>query len=130
MRNLQLMINKAALALQNAYAPYSNYQVAACIMSSDDKIFTGVNVENCSYGLTLCAEASAICQMISSGSKTIQAMVIMNGENTLCPPCGACRQRISEFTTSETIIHLCHHNSVIQSIPFKELLPLAFQLKR
>lgn len=128
--SIQAMLENAKLALQHAYAPYSNYLVAACLCTIDDKLFTGVNVENASYGLTLCAEASAICQMITAGQQKIKSMVILNGNNTLCPPCGACRQRIIEFSTAETIIHLCNHNNVLQSHSIDELLPLAFRLQK
>lgn len=63
------MISKAKAVLPNAYAPYSNYHVAACICCDDDSFHTGVNVENASYGLTICAESAAICQMITAGKK-------------------------------------------------------------
>lgn len=123
------MINKAKAVLPNAYAPYSNYQVAACICCDDDSFQTGVNVENASYGLTICAESSAICQMITAGKQKIKSLVVLNGTNSLCTPCGACRQRIAEFSTSETMIHLCNHQSLIRSLTIDELLPLAFKLK-
>ncbi|KTD30666.1 cytidine deaminase [Legionella maceachernii] len=126
---IQLMINKAKEVLPNAYAPYSHYQVAACVCTDDDQLYSGVNVENASYGLTLCAETSAICQMIGANRRKIKSLVVLNGENNLCSPCGACRQRIAEFSTNETMIYLCNHQSVIQSMTMEELLPLAFKFK-
>ncbi|KTD36214.1 cytidine deaminase [Legionella nautarum] len=123
------MISKAKAVLPNAYAPYSNYHVAACICCDDDSFSTGVNVENASYGLTICAESAAICQMITAGKKKIKSLVVLNGTNSLCPPCGACRQRIAEFSTAETMIHLCNHHSLIKSITIDELLPIAFKFK-
>ena len=126
---IKVMIDKASQALQHAYAPYSKYSVSACLCSEDNTIFTGVNVENSSYGLTICAESSAICQMISAGNHQIKCMVIMNGENTLCPPCGACRQRIHEFHTPETRIYLCNKHTVLQELTLDDLLPLAFNLQ-
>ena len=122
------MINLASQALNHVYAPYSNYAVGACLCSEDDQLFTGVNVENASYGLTICAEASAICHMIMAGKHKIKSVVILNGENTLCPPCGACRQRLHEFSTSKTKIYLCNQQTVLQEISMGELLPLAFNL--
>ncbi|WP_028389315.1 cytidine deaminase [Legionella fairfieldensis] len=126
---IELMINQAKDMLSHAYVPYSRYPVASCLCSEDNNLYTGVNVENTSYGLSVCAETSAICQMISAGRQKIKSMVVLNGENTFCSPCGACRQRIVEFSTPETIIHLCNQQSVIQSIPVHQLLPYAFQFK-
>lgn len=126
---IESMIHSAKKALNHAYAPYSNYPVAACLVTEDGSLFTGVNVENASYGLTICAESAAICQMITAGQRKINAIVILNSAQTLCPPCGACRQRIAEFSTSETMVHLCNHEQIIKSIPFDSLLPEAFRLK-
>ena len=125
----QLMIKKASDALQHAYAPYSNYFVAACISTNDGRLFSGVNVENSSYGLTVCAERSAICQMITAGQQAIQSMVILSRDNALCAPCGACRQCIYEFSTPVTSIHLCNQNIVLKTMTPDELLPMAFRLK-
>lgn len=124
----QQMIAKAAHALRHAYAPYSKYSVAACIYTSDHDFFTGVNVENSSYGLTICAESCAIAQMIASGQRLIQHIVIMAGNNELCAPCGACRQRIFEFANSDTQVHLCNQTSLLKTFTINELLPLAFKL--
>lgn len=129
MNNVSLkMIMNAQNALANAYAPYSKFSVAACICTKEDRLFTGVNVENCSYGLTVCAETSAICQMVASGATFIKSMVILAGNNALCSPCGACRQRIQEFSTSETLIHLCDAHTVLKTVTINDLLPMAFSL--
>lgn len=122
------MINQAKHALKHAYAPYSKFHVAACLYSENGSFYTGVNVENASYGLTICAESSAICQMITAGKQKILSMVVMNGEGTLCPPCGACLQRITEFANNKTIIHLCSHQAPIKSLTVEELLPYTFKL--
>ncbi|MDI9819883.1 MULTISPECIES: cytidine deaminase [unclassified Legionella] len=123
------MITLARQALDNAYAPYSKYRVASCLCSEDDTLYTGVNVENASYGLTVCAETSAICQMIAAGRKKIKSLVILSSDNLLCPPCGACRQRIVEFSTPDTLIHLCNTQNIIESMRAEELLPNTFSLK-
>lgn len=123
------MISKAKHVLNNAYAPYSKFQVAACLSCEDGSLYTGVNVENASYGLTICAETSAICQMINAKQQKITNVVIMNGAATLCPPCGACRQRIAEFADSTTMIHLCSHQAPIKSLTLDELLPYLFRFK-
>lgn len=120
------MISNAHKALTHSYSPYSKFSVASCICTDKDILFTGVNVENASYGLSVCAEASAISAMISAGEKKIKSMVVLAGTNLLCPPCGACRQRIHEFSTADTIIHLSSKDTVLRSIKMSELLPLAF----
>jgi cytidine deaminase len=120
------MISKAHQALKHAYAPYSKFSVACCIQTYKGNLYTGINVENSSYGLTLCAEASAISAMVTSGEQRIKSMVILAKSNELCSPCGACRQRIHEFSTSDTLIHLCTKNSLLHSFTIEELLPLAF----
>ncbi len=126
---IESMIDQAKAILNHAYAPYSNYRVASCLCSEDGSFYVGVNVENTSYGLTICAESAAICQMVAAGKQKIKSIVILNGVNTLCPPCGACRQRIYEFSTPDTMIHLCNHESIIKSMSMNELLPLAFKFK-
>jgi cytidine deaminase len=125
---INLMIFQAKQALVRAYAPYSNYQVSSCLCSEDGNLYTGVNVENASYGLTICAESSAICQMVAAGQQKITSLIILNNQNTLCSPCGACRQRIAEFATADTIIHLCTDQNIIKSISIDELLPYPFRL--
>ncbi|PJD95440.1 MAG: cytidine deaminase [Legionella sp.] len=123
------MIEKAYNSLENAYAPYSQFKVAACICTDSNNLFNGVNVENGSYGLTACAEASAICNMVSSGERHIKSVVILAGNNQLCPPCGSCRQKIFEFSMPETQIHLCNKEGILRSVRIDELLPLAFNFK-
>jgi len=123
------MIGEAHKALSNAYAPYSKFTVAACICTDKDNLYIGVNVENGSYGLTSCAEASAICTMVSAGERSIKSMVVLSGTNQLCPPCGSCRQRIHEFSTPQTLINLCDKESILRSMTISELLPLAFDFK-
>lgn len=123
---IKKMIEEASKVLVKAYAPYSRFTVASCICTTNNKLYTGVNIENGSYGLSLCAEACAICNMIISGEKKIKAMVILAGSNELCPPCGACRQRIHEFSSTETMIYLCNKDKILKNLPINELLPLAF----
>lgn len=122
------MLNLAKQTLPNAYAPYSNFKVASCLRGSNDGLYVGVNVENCSYGLTLCAEASAIAQMVTAGEQRLIDMVLIANNNELCAPCGACRQRLYEFSSSETRIYLCNQEKILQTLSMDELLPLAFRL--
>lgn len=123
------MIFNASSALKNAYAPYSQFKVAACICSSNDNLYLGVNVENGSYGLTNCAEGSAICSMVTAGEQQIKSMVILADNNQLCAPCGSCRQKIHEFSTPKTLVHLCNKETILRTMSIEELLPLAFNFK-
>ncbi len=123
------MISEAHKVLKNAYAPYSKFTVASCICTDKDNLYTGVNVENGSYGLTVCAEVSAICNMVSAGEQRIKSIVVLAGTNLLCSPCGACRQRIHEFSTPDTLIHLCNKDSIFHTLTIDEFLPLAFNFK-
>lgn len=120
------MISKAHSVLANSYAPYSNFNVACCIESETGNFYTGINVENGSYSLAVCAETSAIAAMVTAGERRIKNIVVMAGNNKLCSPCGACRQRIHEFAIPTTIVHLCNKDAVLHSLSIKELLPLAF----
>lgn len=90
------MLGMAVAAMQNAYAPYSHFKVGACLMGEDGRLFTGCNVENASYGLTNCAERTAVFKAVSEGCRTFKAIAIA-GEGTAPWPCGACRQVLSEF---------------------------------
>lgn len=123
---IQEMINKAYQALNQSYAPYSKFNVAACIQGKSGTLYTGINVENASYGLTICAEASAICNMVTAGEQSIQSIVVLASNNLICPPCGACRQRIHEFADETTLIHLCDKEKVLVTRTMTELLPVAF----
>lgn len=123
------MISDAHNALPHSYAPYSKFNVACCIRTDKNNLYTGVNVENSAYGLTLCAETSAMAAMVTAGEQQIKEMVVLAGNNSLCSPCGACRQRIYEFSTPDTMIHLCNGNSILRSMSINELLPLAFNFE-
>ena len=89
------LIRLACEVRERAYAPYSNYRVGAAILLADGRFYTGVNVENASYGLTICAERTAVCKMVSEGRGEIVAVAIST-ENA-GSPCGACRQVLAEF---------------------------------
>lgn len=127
---LKEMIEKARQAMQNAYNPYSKYYVGACLCSEDDQLFAGCNVENASYSLTLCAEATAIGALVTAGKKHIKEIVIIGSGMALCTPCGACRQRFAELALAPDIpIHLCDMEKVRKTIPLDQLLPFAFNPK-
>lgn len=127
---LEKMIKIAREAQKNAYAPYSHYPVGVCLRAEDDQLFAGCNVENVSYGLTQCAEASAIGCLITSGHKRIKEAVIIGSGEALCTPCGACRQRLWEFAlTPDILIHLCNQYKIQLTVPLNKLLPGAFDIE-
>ncbi len=128
--NLNSMLKIARETMQNSYSPYSRYRVGACIETENGQIFSGTNVENASYGLSVCAETAAISAMISAGDKRIKNIIITSQHHdhdvSLCVPCGACRQRIVEFSTPTTRIHLADETGVQKTFTVAELLPEAF----
>jgi cytidine deaminase len=118
----------AALAVrERAYAPYSQYLVGAALRDEAGAIHLGANVENAAYPQSQCAEASAIGVMIAAGGRKItEVVVIADGYLGIPTPCGACRQRLREFATPETPIHLAVPAGVIRTLTLGDLLPLSF----
>lgn len=125
-REAEELVKKAEGALVNSYAPYSNYRVAAALLCDDGTIYTGVNVENGSYGLTICAERTAIFKAVSEGKRNFKAIAIV-AESMKTPPfpCGACRQVMAEFSKDIIVIVKTKDGLVQKSL--KELLPYSFE---
>jgi len=120
------LLQEARKVLPLAYAPYSNYRVAAAILTEDGKIFTGVNVENVSYGLTICAERAAVFAAVSAGCRSFSHLVITADDESNLPfPCGACRQVLREFSPDLKIIVAGKGKTFSMSLA--ELLPYSFQ---
>ena len=127
------LLRLATFAMNNAYAPYSKYFVGAAIYSVEGKFYYSCNVENVSFPCGTCAEAGAISSMISNGDKKISAILVVADAKELVYPCGACLQRIAEFSDDETIIYLADGKKVCKTYNIKELLPqnfIAAELKR
>ncbi len=95
--NYEILLEKAREASKNAYAPYSNFPVGACVLTQNGKTYVGCNVENASYGLTVCAERNAIAAAVVDGQTKINAIAVYSPKMQTCLPCGACRQVIFEF---------------------------------
>ena len=114
-------------AMQFAHAPYSKFPVGAAIRADDGKIYTGANIENLSFPQGWCAEPTAIGCMIMGGGKKIAEMAVIAEKLALCPPCGGCRQKISEFASASTKIYLCDEVGVQKTMTMDELLPLSFK---
>lgn len=91
------LLSAAIYARQKAYVPYSGFKVGAALRGSVGELFSGCNIENASYGLTLCAERTTVCTAVAAGIRTFTQMVIVADSETPCPPCGACRQFLFEF---------------------------------
>ena len=120
------LLQMAKKASKNAYAPYSNFHVGAAVQTKSGKIFTGCNVENASYGATVCAERIAIFKAVSEGESELMAIAIFVDSDKLFPPCGMCRQVMSEFSSDLVIIYGNHLKTIISDI--KKLLPDIFSL--
>ena len=114
-------------ALKNAYAPYSKFSVGAALLTGSGNIFTGVNVENSSYGATICAERTAFAKAISEGEKEFLAIAVTSSEGKAFP-CGICRQFMFEYGDDLRII-VGNNVDDIKSFTIKELLPYGFRLK-
>jgi cytidine deaminase len=115
----------AAQAVQRqAYAPYSNFQVGAALESEDGAVFVGCNVENASYGLTICAERAAILTAVSAGVRRFRRCVVVSDSNPPAAPCGACRQVLAEFGRGMRIDVVGPSRTM--SWTLEELLPAAF----
>jgi len=121
------LIKKADTVKENAYVPYSGFPVGAALMSKDGTVFTGCNVENATFGATICAERTAITKAVSEGHKQFSRIAIISEATDYCLPCGICRQVLMEF--SPDIELLCAKaDGSYESYRLEELLPHAFRL--
>ncbi|MGL5096849.1 MAG: cytidine deaminase [Planctomycetia bacterium] len=124
-QTLAEMIRRAKAAAANAYSPYSKFRVGAAILTDDGRIYAGCNVENASYGLTICAERNAVFQMAAEGRRGIRAVVVYTPTPKPTAPCGACRQVVNEFGPDALVVSTCDGPGVLRR-PLSELLPDAF----
>lgn len=120
------LVTAAIGAMDNAYAPYSNFQVGAAVLDENGHIHIGGNVENAAYPNGICAETSAIAAMVAAGGRQIVEIAIAGRGEILCTPCGGCRQRIREFAGPDTPIHICDETGLKQSFQLEALLPVNF----
>jgi cytidine deaminase len=117
---------EASAARANAYAPYSGYKVGAALLDEQGRIWSGCNVENVSYGLTLCAERNAVSALVSHGGLQVVEMLVLT--NDAAPPCGACLQVLREFAPKpeNLSIHLADENGVRDTVTLLQLFPRGF----
>ncbi len=127
---LKKLLKQAHQAALHSYSPYSGFRVGAALLLANGEVVTGTNVDNVSYGLTICAERSALVRAVSQFGPDIrvEAVAVTNLNQASSPPCGACRQVLAEFTQPEAPV-LFPTESGIRTMSFSELLPLAFEMK-
>lgn len=121
----QALRSAAEAARAHAYAPYSKFQVGAALLAADDRIITGCNVENASYGLTVCAERNAVFAAIAAGMRSFRGLAIVSSADAPVTPCGACRQVLAEFRPSFEV-RCFGRNGVEQIHTVDSLLPFGF----
>ena len=124
------LVNEAVKMLKYSYVPYSHFHVGAALLTSENEIYTGCNIENASFGATNCAERPAIFKAVSEGKKSFKAIAIVGGPdgviNDYCPPCGICRQVLNEFCDKDFEIILAKNPDDIIVKTLEEILPLRF----
>ena len=127
---LEKLMEQARVAAQKSYSPYSHFKVGAALQLVTGEIVTGANVENVSYGLTICAERSALVRAVAEYGPQIRiaAVAVANLNDAPSPPCGACRQMLAEFIELEAPVMFAAANGPC-CMPFSAVLPLAFEMK-
>lgn len=128
----EALIGKAMEAMKLSYAPYSRFNVGAALVTQDGEVYTGCNIENSSHSVTNCAERTALFSAVNDGKRSFSAMAIVGGKGgrveRFCPPCGVCRQALSEFCGKDFTIYL-YNGTQIKSITLGELMPMSFELE-
>lgn len=124
------LVDLALKARESAYAPYSGFRVGAAVIADNGKIYTGCNVENASYGASICAERTAVAKAVSDGARKLLAVAVAGDSDGPTLPCGICRQVISEFCDMDMPLYLGDRNGVFRRYTFGEILPEPFVLKK
>ena len=119
------LFERAREAQKRAYVPYSKFKVGACLLSSDGRVFDGCNIENASYGVTICAERCAICNAVNQGATRFIAVAVVGG-SAFAWPCGACRQVLNEFSDDMRVICGSDATGELRIAKLSELLPHSF----
>lgn len=126
----QILVQKAIEAKKCSYSPYSKFKVGAALLTKENKIYTGANIENASFGLTVCAERTALFKAVSEGSRKFGALAVACDTDSFdnAYPCGACRQVMAEFLDDEADIIISTNTGEYRIHKLKELLPYTFRL--
>lgn len=126
---IEELIAHSRAAMESAYAPYSTFRVGAAVLADSGRIYSGCNVENASYGLSMCAERVAVFRAVSSGERIVKAVAISNSSDKPAFPCGACRQVFAEFEPKDEPTHIYLISGLgIQTYTLADLLPHAFRI--
>ena len=121
---------KAAVQAQKfSHSPYSHFKVGAALLTVDDEVIIGTNIENASYGATICAERTAIVKAVSEGCTEFTDIVIVTDSKLACPPCGQCLQVMAEFFSKDTRVWLGSPKKILKEFKFNDLLPVRFGAK-
>lgn len=121
------LIEKAIEMRKNAYVPYSKFRVGAAVHTKSGKVYTGSNIENAAYPVSICAERVAIFKAVADGETNFVELAVAADTKRPVPPCGSCRQVMSEFFKPDTIIHLTNLHNQLKTVTMEELLPFSFQ---
>lgn len=122
----ETLFQLAKEAMSKAYVPYSGFTVGAAIRTASGNLYKGCNVENAAYPEGVCAEGGAISAMVLGGDTQIKDIYVIGKGGQLVTPCGGCRQKIREFSSTDTMIHICGPEGVRKSLTMEELLPFSF----
>ncbi len=123
------LFEAARAAMRHAHAPYSKFPVGAAILTGSGKVYSGANIENASYPEGWCAETSAIAHMVMAGETNIAAVAVIAEKMPRITPCGGCRQRLREFGSADTLVHLCDASGVVETVTLGDLLPKSFSFE-
>jgi len=126
----ETLLDRARAAREHAYAPYSDFAVGAALLAEDGRVFTGVNVENRSFGLSLCAERAAVAAAVAAGSRRFRAIAVVTATSPPAAPCGLCRETLAEFCGPELAIHLAGLDGGRRDFRLGELFPEPFVFPR
>ena len=124
--NFDKLFEAAKTVREKAHVPYSNFKVGAALLTENNSIIVGCNVENAAYPQSQCAEASAIGNLVGQGFSSIKEVVVIGSGDLLCSPCGGCRQRLREFGSPDLKIHMCNSDGHLKTSTLNDLLPDSF----
>ncbi len=127
-KEVAALVEAASRARTNAYAPYSQFKVGAAVVCDDGRVYTGCNVENASYGLSLCAERAAVAAAVLHGSKQVLALALVAAASPAARPCGACLQWLAEFGAGDMQVLMADAAGEVEKATLVNLLPQAFRL--
>ena len=125
-----ILLDAAKKAMENAYAPYSRFTVGAALMAENGEIFTGCNVENASYGASVCAERTALLKAVSQGKRDFFAIAVISSGGDYTLPCGICRQVMLEFCSGDFLLVCANCGGEYKEYKLKELIPHGFRLNQ